>query len=162
MDCQRTHELLSSLIDGELPFDLSRSVLAHLGSCADCRAHADELRSLGGLVRALGARAPVGLGARILTEARAAQAAPRRSLRNVGPAGARAAAVLLGAASVALLLSPLTKESSRSPVAPRSGFQLLVSESQADLELVGSFSGDLQALLSRPEGRLIRELTGGR
>jgi anti-sigma factor RsiW len=159
MDCHRTQALLSPLIDGELPLDLSGAVLAHLEDCPRCQGAAESLRSVGALVRGVAEGAPAGLGARILGEAQAGRGAPRF---RVPLAWSRLAAMLVGAASVAWFLAPLTPESSPSPVASRSGYQRLVSESLADLELAGSFSGDFRVLAARPEGRLLQELTGGR
>ena len=162
MDCHRTQALLCPLIDGELPLDLSGSVLDHLQRCPACRAAADELRSVGALVRELAEPAPAGLGARILGEARAGRARPRPWASGIASAWPRAAAMLAGAAAVVLISSPLKSAPSRSPVDSRSGFQRLVTESQADLELAGSFSGDFRVLAARPEGRLMYDLLGGR
>lgn len=162
MDCLRTSELLSPLIDGELPLDLVRPLLAHLEGCPACRADADELRSLGSVVREMKERAPVGLGARILSDARAARERPRPLVLGIAAAGPRVAAMLVGAASMLLFFPPVTPAPSPSPGESRSGFHLLVTESQADLELAGSFGEEFRILAARPEGRLMYDLTGGR
>ncbi|PCJ52179.1 MAG: hypothetical protein COA70_12630 [Planctomycetota bacterium] len=161
MDCQRTQELLNPLIDGELQLDLSRSVLAHFEICAECRTHADQLSSLGRVVRAVGGGAPIGLGARILSEARAENRAPRGLIHSIATAWPRAAAVLVGAASVAFFLRVMPYEVPSSATIQRPGFQQVLHEFQADLELSGSFRGDFRNLASRPEGRLLYDLTGG-
>ena len=164
MDCQRNHELLSPFVDGELPLDLARPMMAHMVGCARCRAEAEALRSLGVVVREMGERVPTGLIARVVSEARAAHESPRHLVLGIVSAWPRAAAMVVGAASMALFLSPLTSAPALSPISAAlpSGFHLLVSESQAELELAGSFSGDFRVLARRPEGRLMYDLTGGR
>ncbi len=171
MDCQRIDELLSPFVDGELPLDLSRSVLCHLQSCAHCRAEVDALRSLSGVVQDLRETAPVGMAASILSQARASHSGAgssseaKTSLGRVLSFWPRAAAMLVGAASVSFIMSRLIAGSAGLNSVEdglRSPFQLLVAESQAGIELGGSFREDCQALAAIPEGRLIHELTGGR
>jgi anti-sigma factor RsiW len=163
MDCQRTLELLSPLVDGELPLDLSRPVLTHLAACAACRARADALRSMGVVVRDMAANAPPGLSAAILREARVHREDRRAPLTGILAMWPRAAAMAVGAAAVMLCLSLVSSGSlPTAPVSPRATFGRLVSESEAGLELAGSFRGDSRALASSPVGRLIADLTGGR
>lgn len=161
MDCQRTHELLSPLIDGELPLDLSRSVLAHMEGCARCRTDAASLRSLSLVIREMCEKAPTGLSARVLSEARALQGRSHSWVQGIVSLWPRGAAILAGAASVTLFLSPLTSAPSL-PVKSRSPLHYLALESQAGLELAGSFSGDFRVLAKRPEDRLMYDLAGGR
>jgi len=161
MDCQTTQDSLSRYVDGELPADLSRSLTAHLEACNKCGAEAVALRSMGDGVRELAEPAPVSMRARISHEARAAQARRDRQdpwIPRFSPAWSRAAAVLVGAASVAFALSPFASTPVPTPQSMPAA-RLLVSESQSDLELDGSFRGEFRFLARRPEGRLMHEST---
>ncbi len=160
MDCLTTQKLLSAMLDGELPSDLTRSVERHLNQCSRCTEEAEELRFLSAIVREAGTRAPVGLGARISCSARDTQQSPASWTAALAAAWPRAAAVLVGAASVALISFPLRSAPS-SPVETRTTFNLLAFESQAELDLAGSFGEDFQALARRPEGLLLHILSGG-
>ena len=160
-DCQRTRELLSPLGDGELPLDLSGAVLAHLEGCGPCRSEADALRVLGAMVREVAEVAPAGLGARILGEARARQAATGRWRPRLVSALPRIAAVVAGAAAAATLLTPLTP-APIPEVSPRSPLHLLAFESQAELELAGSFGADFRVLARSPEVQLMYDIAGVR
>ncbi len=161
MDCQRTRELLSPLGDGELPLDLSGAVLAHLEGCAPCRAEADALRSISVIVRDVAEAAPAGLGARILGEARAQQASTGRWRPRLVSVLPRIAAVVAGAAAAATFLTPLTSAPVRD-ISPRSPLHLLAFESQAELELAGSFGADFRVLARSPEVQLMYDIAGVR
>ena len=162
MDCHRVQELQSPLFDGELPLDLVKPVLAHLKQCSACRRSADDLRRVGEVVRESGAPAPVGLRARVLREARVAQERPQPLVVGLAAATPRIAAMLAGAACVMGLLSTLPREPVDSARGAHSAYHLLATESQADLELAGSFRSDFRVLQSRPEGRLMLDIAGGR
>ncbi|MCX5684434.1 MAG: anti-sigma factor [Planctomycetota bacterium] len=56
MLCDQVREHLSAYLDKELTADLSAAVRAHLDSCADCRALADDLRATMNLLGRLPAR----------------------------------------------------------------------------------------------------------
>ena len=161
MDCQRTRELLSPLGDGELPLDLSGAVLAHLEGCAPCRAEADGLRFISSIVREVAEPAPAGLGARILGEARARQATTGRWRPRLVSVLPRIAAVVAGAAAAATFLTPLTSAPARD-ISPRSPLHLLAFESQAELELAGSFGADFRVLARSPEVQLMYDIAGVR
>ena len=158
MDCRRIRELLSPYIDGELPLSSSRLVVDHLDSCAKCRSDAAALRAVCTVVREVAGDAPNGLGARILSSAQSAQAGS-----GIATALPRIAALLVGAASMTLVLSLATSDSPLPPVGePRSEFHLLIHESQSGLGLEGTFGADLLTLARRPESRLLSEVAGGR
>ena len=168
MNCERTRELLGPLVDGELPNDLSRRVLAHLDGCATCNARVAALRAIGALVREAQEPAPAGLGPRILAEARVASVQAGRESFARGERAARlvtfcsrAAAVLLGAAAVVLCVPEMPSPSSSSPTATGSPYRLLVTESQGEIDLAGSLRGDFLALARSPESRLLHQLIGG-
>ncbi|MFY9343685.1 MAG: zf-HC2 domain-containing protein [Planctomycetota bacterium] len=161
MDCQRARECLSPLADGELPVGLVREVLGHLRQCDSCRRELAALRAIGDGIRSIGATdVPGGLAARVVAAAGTA-ALVRRSARwpvlhTVGP---RLAGLLAGAALVAIAMAPIT--GLPSPTG-REALPLaaLVSDAHFDVELHGSFAGDLARLTGHPEGQLLAELVG--
>jgi len=51
--CSEIQRLLDELVDGELERDREREVLAHLETCAGCRAELEELRAVVNAARAL-------------------------------------------------------------------------------------------------------------
>ncbi|MCK5943765.1 MAG: zf-HC2 domain-containing protein [Planctomycetes bacterium] len=160
MDCLRTRELLSPFIDGELALDLARGVLAHMQTCAACRAEAGAMRAASGMVRSVAGPAPAGLRTRILSQASEARAPSRLSgtLRLAAP---RAALVLLGAAAVVFVV-PLLAVCDGADARSRSSYQLLVNESEAEAGLLGSRHHDFLALARSPEARLMVDVVGGR
>jgi anti-sigma factor RsiW len=54
MQCDRTAELIGAYLDQELDADARQEVAAHLGSCGECTALADDLRRLGRQIAAIG------------------------------------------------------------------------------------------------------------
>ena len=172
MNCEQTRDLLSPAVDAELSVELARAVSLHLEDCGDCRAETEVLEELSALVRGVGdAPAPQGLLDRIERAAAQRGLTPVRSWRQrttwVLP---RLAAVLVGALSIELLVgTPTVRQpsgfslpSAASPLEARSSLHLLAFESQAELELGGSFSRDFRVLARSPEDRLMFDLTGGR
>jgi anti-sigma factor RsiW len=120
MQCDRTGELIGAYIDQELDAATRREVAAHLGSCPECSALAQDLQRAGRQVAALGREAaPVRLGAAIRSRLDRASAEPPAPAGPPAPAWsslhpvsrswlARAAVVLalcgLTAAATALLM----------------------------------------------------------
>jgi mycothiol system anti-sigma-R factor len=72
MTCGEAQELITALVDGELPEPERASLEIHLHACADCQTTLAEERTLKQAVRESGAqlRAPAALRARILSDPR--------------------------------------------------------------------------------------------
>lgn len=155
MDCQRTREQLGLLLDGELAFALSRTVLGHLGECPECRAELDLLRSIGAQIRSEPLPKLGSLRARILSEAAVMPEPQRLTFAFVWP---RAAAMLLGAVTVALSLASQKPVPQVEPSGAISRLDRVTLESQIDLELAGSLASDFRELGLRPEVRLMFEV----
>lgn len=117
MQCDRASELIGAYLDQELDADTRRAVAVHLGGCPACTALADDFRSMGRRLTAIGRELPPEhLASRVrarLAEAEAKATLPRRlaiaqRLRNLS--WLRQAAVLLlacglTAAATALVMS---------------------------------------------------------
>lgn len=147
-------------MDGELPLDLSGPVLKHLQACAACQCKVDGLRGVGKALRTLAVPAPAGLGARILAEARVADVVSGAERFGFASALPRVAALLAGAAAATLLFSMPTTLPVGDAVARGSEVHRLLTESQSNIELAGSFDADFRLLAARPEGRLMHESMG--
>jgi len=146
------------LVDGEAPLALSKAVLGHLQGCSPCRAELESLRDLRDALQDLRDVAPVGLGARILAEARGSMAELARPSQAYTPLWARAAALLVGAACAAWIVTPRLPVTVSGVAEVRRPLGVVAFEAQRDLQLAGAFSADLRALAATPEGRLIRDI----
>ncbi len=149
--------MIGAFLDGELNSGQAEELRAHLENCPDCQAVVRAQEAMSVAVQNIKDIAPSGLRERILQEARVLQAKPVSRTLNMAEVFARAAAVLVGAVSVGLLHGAL-EDSPAEIQLSQPPFQALVFESEAGLELGGSFGADFRALERRPEGRLLNEV----
>ena len=131
LQCYRTRRRISPYFDGALGYRRSAFVVAHLATCARCRAEFDDLRRLSGMLRhggpSLASPNWTGFweGVRrgiegALVEA-AARAQPRWRPRLVA-----------GAAALAVMVSVILWQVPRPPLAPPADAAISVSSADTD------------------------------
>ena len=113
MRCERTHELLSDYLAGELPEPLRRDVSEHVASCDSCAELHEAFGEVVGLLRELPVVEPsVQLAARVATaswrppRSIPGRRLPGRQLRALAALQAAAAIVMLVTGSFALAAGP--------------------------------------------------------
>lgn len=100
MDCEKAQELISLLLDGELPAEDEKAVREHIGRCEECRAMYEAFAAVSGAMRAETAGVPAALHESIMNGVRAAKMQRSGLLVRLRPYAAAAAClvVVLGAA----------------------------------------------------------------
>lgn len=164
--CADARLAASAWLDGEEP--ASAKLTRHLESCADCRAHLDDLRALAERLDALrdgpwdvsAARAPASTGAPgpdLWPGIAARASAAGRARRAWRPVALRAAAALIGCAGTAAMLQVLARGESLSSSVPPSVSQTglpawdapLRADRDGPVALRGSLEQHLVAALER-------------